>query len=77
MVEVPFGGGWTRQATAGLAPKRIKHSLWKGISLHTPNTVVSELQRAGSDERATLGGGSAECLVTAWKQGIRTGRHPL
>lgn len=72
-----FGGGWTRQATAGPAPKRIKHSLWKQIRLHTPKTLVSELCRAGSDERDTLGGGSAECLVTVWEQGIRTGHHPV
>lgn len=70
MVEVPFGGRWTRQATAGLAPKRIKHSLWKWIRLHIPNTVVSELHRAGSDERDTLGGGNAECLVPAGSKGL-------
>lgn len=59
-----FGRGWTRRATAGLAHKRIKHSLWKWIRLHTPKTLVSELCRAGSGERDTLG----VTVQSAWSQ---------
>lgn len=75
MVEVPYV--WRGLDWAGLALKRVKHSLWKWRRLHTPKTLVPELCTAGSDERDTLGGDSAELLVTVWEQGIGTGHHPL